>query len=618
MKYSEQQLKAINHINGPALVLAVPGSGKTTVLLQRTQKLLKEGINPKSILTMTFSKAQALDMERRHENKFFQTNLTFSTIHSFAYGIVRAKASKDGKRVNLIEGSENYNKYRLLESFFYQVNSTRATDEDLEDFFRVTGFLKNSLIDYKDYLKLYGRSVRNFEKIYSLYENFKSDHDLIDFDDMLVLALKILLEDKNILQGVQKRFKYIQIDEGQDSSPVQLRIISLVARPENNLFIVADDDQSIYGFRGADSKQLLSFKKNYPNAQIYLMENNYRSTRRIVDISNKLISNNQQRYRKKLETANDRGEKIEILKAKTSKIQTNFVIKEAKRLISQGENVAILYRNNLSAINIVNALEDSDSFYIRDAKLAFYQHFIIKDLINIYSFCKDTHDINSFERIYYKLDMYFKKDFIMQIKMMDPSYDVIKRLELCEGINSFYTEKIDLLVYYTSHISGMTFDKAINTIYFRMGYKDYLRELARRSKTPIVTFYRLIDTIFNIAEGLSSLKEFEDKLFSLKERQRSHSLNDAPLILSTVHGAKGLEFDNVFLIDLVEEEFPSAFSLKSDQDTGLLEEERRLFYVAITRAKKRLFLLSLKNLAKENCDQSSFIKEIVINKGKRT
>ncbi len=617
MKYSEQQLQAINHIKGPALVLAVPGSGKTTVLLQRTQRLLNQGIKAESILTMTFSKAQALDMERRHGNKYDQANLTFSTIHSFAYGIVRAKAGREGKRVNLIEGSEKYNKYRLLESFFYQVNSTRATDEDLEDFFRVSGFLKNSLIDYKDYLKLYGKSIRNFEKIYSLYENFKSDHDLIDFDDMLVLALKILLEDKDILQGLRKRFRYIQIDEGQDSSPVQMRIISLVAKPENNLFIVADDDQSIYGFRGADSRQLLSFKSNYPDAQIYLMEHNYRSTRRIVDISNKLINNNQQRYKKKLETVNNEGEKIEILRAKTSKIQTSYVVKEAKKLVKKGENVAILYRNNLSAINIVNALEDDDDFYIRDSKLAFYQHFIIKDLIDIYSFCKDTHDVTSFERVYYKLNMYFKKDFIREIKMMDPSYDVIKRLELCQGINSFYTEKIELLDYYTSHISNMPLDKAFNTIYFRMGYKDYLRELARRTKTPIVTFYRIIDTIFNISEGLTSLREFEDKLTILKKMQRSHSLKDAPITLSTVHGSKGLEFDNVFLIDLVDEEFPSAFSLKADQDTGLLEEERRLFYVAITRAKKKLYLLSLKYLASEDRDQSSFIQEIVNKKRKK-
>lgn len=609
MKFSNQQIEAIKHKEGPALVLAVPGAGKTTVLLERIRYLLQEGVEPNRILAMTFSKSQAMDMAERFSSRS-RENIHFSTIHSFTYGIVRKYMNNLGKDLRLIESSNEYNKYALLERLYYQVNKRRITDEDLETFFRVSGYIKNTLLDYEMYKKMYGPSIRNFEQIYELYERFKRENQLIDFDDMLVLALEILQENESILRNLQNRFEYIQIDEGQDTSLVQLKIIELIAKPNNNLFIVADDDQSIYGFRGADAKQLLNFQRLYPEAKIYLMEDNYRSTKNIVSMSNKVIQNNKKRYHKSIRHVHTSDDKINIIRAKNTKIQTNYVLKQALASIESGNRVAILYRNNLSAINLINAFDKDSPYYIKDGKLAFYSHFIVRDIIDILNFSKDNHDINSFERIYYKLNMYLKKDFIRQIKKMDPNRDVLENLAYCEGFNRFYSEKLELLEYYTRRIANAPFGRAVKIIIHNLGYSDYLEELSRRTKTPLINYSRLLDTIQNIANTVNDTKSFEDRLEFLKQQQKEHSLTPAPITLSTIHGSKGLEFDDVYMIDLINDEFPSAFSLKAESSLGMLEEERRLFYVGMTRAKKKLTLVSLKKLNESAVDISMFLKEI--------
>lgn len=611
MKYSKQQIKAINHLKGPALVLAVPGSGKTTVLLQRVYNLVSQGVDPKSLLIMTFSKSQAMDMKIKFKKKYGLTNISFSTIHSFAYSIVRWEKRLNNEEVKLIESSLEFNKYRIIDSLYYQINHSKISEDDLEEYFRVSGYIKNTLLSYQDYRKLYGKSIRNFEKIYEKYEIFKHQNKLIDFDDMLVLALRILQNTPPILKALQDRFQYIQIDEGQDTSLVQFKIISMVAKPHDNLFIVADDDQSIYGFRGAEAKKLLEFKDNYPTAQIYLMEDNYRSTKYIVEMSKKLIINNKIRYNKNLSSANELGENISIIKAKNSRIQAKYVLKEAKKLVDKNESVAILYRNNLSAINLLNYMDQDDDFYIKDGKINFYSHFIMRDLIKILNFSKDLYDINLFEKIYYKFNMYLKKDFVHQIKIMDPNMDLLERLEECDGVNKFYLEKIDLLRYYLDKINRSKFYDAINIIFRDLGYGDYLEEQARRLKHPIMTYKRIIDSILNISQGINTLSEFEQKLEELKSLQKNHSSNLSLLTFSTIHGSKGLEYDNVFMIDLIQDEFPSAFSMKKDSSTGMLEEERRLFYVGMTRAKKNLVLMTIKNLFDKKPKPSMFIEEII-------
>ncbi|WP_282925972.1 ATP-dependent helicase [Helcococcus kunzii] len=609
MKYSNSQLEAINHKDGPALVLAVPGSGKTTVLLARIHNLIKNGVNPNNILAMTFSKSQAIDMEKRYLDIYGTNGVKFSTIHSFAYGIVRS-FSNNSHKIQLIESSEQYNKYSVVKQIFYQIRHKRMTDEQLESFFRVSSFLKNTLMDYNDYKKMYSSVFREFEKVYNMYENFKSQRNLIDFDDMLVEALNILQNNIEARRFLQNKFNYIQIDEGQDTSYVQLKIISLVAMPKNNLFIVADDDQSIYGFRGASSKQLLNFPANYPDAKVYYMQDNFRSTKNIARLSNKLIKNNKQRYSKSIKSIKEDGNIIELNAAKNTRLQTEHVIEQAKKHINNNQTVAILYRNNISAINIIEKLDDID-FYIKDGQFAFYSHQIIQDIINIYHFAKDTYDIKLFEKIFYKLNLFIRRDFIEQIKFMNQNEDVIERLKQCEGVNNFFLEKIYLLSYLMDKLSQLDFYDAILYIINHMDYYEYLKEYARRSSSSMISIDRTIDTLINISKDIKTVKEFENKILLLKERQKKHSNKQQLLTLSTIHGAKGLEFDNVYIIDLVENEFPSMQAESADEELGVLEEERRLFYVGMTRAKQNLSLIYPKKLYTNPVEKSSFIDEII-------
>ncbi|MFL8887954.1 ATP-dependent helicase [Helcococcus kunzii] len=609
MKYSNSQLEAINHKEGPALVLAVPGSGKTTVLLARIHNLIKNGVNPNNILAMTFSKSQAIDMEKRYLDIYGTNGVKFSTIHSFAYGIVRS-FSYNSHKIQLIESSEQYNKYSVVKQIFYQIRHKMMTDEQLESFFRVSSFLKNTLMDYNDYKKMYSSVFREFEKVYNMYENFKSQRNLIDFDDMLVEALNILQNNIEARRFLQNKFNYIQIDEGQDTSYVQLKIISLVAMPKNNLFIVADDDQSIYGFRGASSKQLLNFPANYPDAKVYYMQDNFRSTKNIARLSNKLIKNNKQRYSKSIKSIKEDGNIIELNAAKNTRLQTEHVIEQAKKHINNNQTVAILYRNNISAINIIEKLDDID-FYIKDGQFAFYSHQIIQDIINIYHFSKDTYDIKLFEKIFYKLNLFIRRDFIEQIKFMNQNEDVIERLKQCEGVNNFFLEKIYLLSYLMDKLSQLDFYDAILYIINHMDYYEYLKEYARRSSSSMISIDRTIDTLINISKDVKTVKEFENKIFLLKERQKNHSNKQQLLTLSTIHGAKGLEFDNVYIIDLVENEFPSMQAESADEELGVLEEERRLFYVGMTRAKQNLSLIYPKKLYTNSVEKSSFIDEII-------
>ncbi|MFM1524371.1 MULTISPECIES: ATP-dependent helicase [Helcococcus] len=610
MKFSESQLNVINHKEGPALVLAVPGSGKTTVLLARINNLINNGINPENILAMTFSKSQAKDMEERYRKIYGNQNIHFSTIHSFTYGVLR-KFSKSLSNFQIIENSKDYNKYSIVQQIYLHIRKKYMNDEQLESFFRVSSFLKNTLMDYNDYKKMYSSAFNGFEKVYSIYENFKKTKNLLDFDDILIEALKILQTNKYALKFLQNKFEYIQIDEGQDTSYVQLKIISLISQKNNNLFIVADDDQSIYGFRGADSKQLLDFPKVYPNAKIFYMENNYRSSDNIVKFSNLLIKNNKQRYLKIIKSTKDEGEIVDITATKNTKQQIEFVLQNAIEKLKLNETVAILYRNNLSAISFINSIPEDLDFYIKDSKYAFYSNQIIYDIIDIINFSKDQYDLNLFKKIYYKLNLFIKKEFVKQLEFMDENYDVIERLKDVDGMNSFFLEKVYLLSYYMDKLSSLNFYDAILYILRSMDYYEYVKELSRRTSGSIIAFDRIIDTLINISKDVKTVSEFEQKVQFLINKQKLHSNNSSNLIFSTIHGSKGLEFDNVFMIDLIDKEFPSSYSSSVNEELGILEEERRLFYVGMTRAKKNLTLVYPKKLYVNDTKPSSFIDEII-------
>lgn len=617
MNLSEEQKKAISHIKGPALVLAVPGAGKTTVLIHRTANLiLNEGISPEKILSITFSRASARDMKERFNNLYGDiTNIPvhFSTIHSFAYKLIRDYAYRKRQRYILIEDmKKKLNKVQLLKNIYFSINNDYITEEKLESIINSIGYIKNMLITPDEYVSQFKVDTNNFLEIFNAYESYKKNNSLIDFDDMLTLALDILQEDKYLLEKYRSRYEYIQVDEGQDTSKVQLEIIRTLAHPKNNLFIVADDDQSIYGFRGAYPEGLFQFNKIYKDGKIYYMEENYRSTKNIVNICNRFIKKNTLRFNKDIFTKNPYMEPIKLVKVKNLEEQYTYLMDQLEGIVDY-RNTAILYRNNLSAVGIMEALERKGiPFYIKDFKIKFFDHWLVQDIIDFFLLAQDNSNILAFERIYYKMNGFISKVQLNSIKALHYEYSVFDRLLSLPGLNDFYKKNFLSLKLNFKKLSKLKPYEGIDLIEKNLGYGDYLKESHMRFGYSMDSLEIILNYLKIIASNTMDLNGFLARLKYL-EYLCSHSKdNREGLTLSTVHSAKGLEFDRVYMIDLIDGEFPNGSSIDSFNkgDIAPLEEERRLFYVGMTRAKSYLTLITYINKNNKEVKPSRFLLEL--------
>lgn len=617
MNLSEEQKKAISHIKGPALVLAVPGAGKTTVLIHRTANLiLNEGISPEKILSITFSRASARDMKERFNNLYGDiTNIPvhFSTIHSFAYKLIRDYAYRKRQRYILIEDmKKKLNKVQLLKNIYFSINNDYITEEKLESIINSIGYIKNMLITPDEYVSQFKVDTNNFLEIFNAYESYKKNNSLIDFDDMLTLALDILQEDKYLLEKYRSRYEYIQVDEGQDTSKVQLEIIRTLAHPKNNLFIVADDDQSIYGFRGAYPEGLFQFNKIYKDGKIYYMEENYRSTKNIVNICNRFIKKNTLRFNKDIFTKNPYIEPIKLVKVKNLEEQYTYLMDQLEGIVDY-RNTAILYRNNLSAVGIMEALERKGiPFYIKDFKIKFFDHWLVQDIIDFFLLAQDNSNILAFERIYYKMNGFISKVQLNSIKALHYEYSVFDRLLSLPGLNDFYKKNFLSLKLNFKKLSKLKPYEGIDLIEKNLGYGDYLKESHMRFGYSMDSLEIILNYLKIIASNTMDLNGFLARLKYL-EYLCSHSKdNREGLTLSTVHSAKGLEFDRVYMIDLIDGEFPNGSSIDSFNkgDIAPLEEERRLFYVGMTRAKSYLTLITYINKNNKEVKPSRFLLEL--------
>lgn len=614
MQLTQDQQNAIQHEFGPCLVLAVPGSGKTTVLLHRVKALIDRGHDPKSILSITFSKQQAVDMKRRYQTQFGEQNLPhFSTIHSFCYQILRKYGQMHGTNFHLIESSKEYNKSTIVSRLYRQINHAPISEDALEEFFRIEGYLKNALVDFDTYKKRNGAHVKNFEKISEAYRAFKSERDIIDFDDMLSLTLQILTTYPAILKSLRRRFQFVQVDEGQDTSLIQREIIYKIVHPEDNIFVVADEDQAIYGFRGADPSHLLHFQETYPQAKIYVLKENHRSSKPIVKLSGKLIQINQARYAKESQTENESEEPVSVAMAKDLQTEYDFLQERIPQALAEG-TCAVLYRNNISGIPIANFLErEGIPYYAKDGRQTFYRNQIVKDILDIVRFSKDRTDFEAFQRVYYKMNAYIKKTFVEEVSRGNAYEDVLDRLDDLKGTqNKFYREKLRVLRSNLDWIARQPLDRALQAIEDDLGYGTYLQEKAREDNTQTQANTRVLETLHHLAKGLEDDTDLIRRMQELKEAQKKAATAWQPLTISTIHGVKGLEFDTVFLIDLIQNEFPSttAIQLAKEKDMDLLEEERRLFYVGMTRAKKKLYIIGVNQLHGRAVEPSQFLSEL--------
>ncbi|RKD21605.1 DNA helicase-2 / ATP-dependent DNA helicase PcrA [Caminicella sporogenes DSM 14501] len=616
---NEKQKEAVTHKDGPVLVLASPGSGKTTVLNARIAYLILNcRINPRNILAITFSKAAARDMNDRFYSTYgnlIPNGIKFATIHSFAYKIVREYFYKNNINYDIIEGKSI--KKSLLKTIYNKINSSNINDDKLEELSNAIGFVKNLMINPND-IKSFNFQIKNFEKIFKLYEIYKRENEfnkiLLDFDDMLVQANNILKKDRNILNKYQRLFKYILVDEAQDTSLIQNKIIEKVALPENNLFMVCDDDQSIFRFRGADPDYLLDFRKRYKEARIIFMQQNYRSTKNIVDVSNKFIQNNFKRYPKNMFTANSRKSPIRIMRFLSDKEQINYIVNSIKKEEDLRE-IAILYRNNISSMRLAQRLyEENILFYMKDYYRNFFNHWVLNDILNFIRFSYDDTNVNLLESIYTKFNSYISKKELEYLKYQDKSKSVFDNLINNPEVKSFKKRNLAKFKRDFEILKTLKPVQAIRFIRNDLKYDKRLQEYCE-----IMGYsYDYIKNILEILEEFSvkavTMQEYVDNLNNLRKimhESKNNKYKNA-VTLSTLHSSKGLEFKKVYMIDLIEGQIPTLESIRLSElgNMDALEEERRLWYVGMTRAKEHLELLTVEYKYNESVMPSRFIGEV--------
>ncbi len=638
---NEEQKNATSHINGPALILAGPGSGKTTVITARVAYLIKAaGIKPQNILTLTFNKAAQLEMEKRF-NRLYGSDITervhFSTLHSFCNRIVRDYERMKGRRLHRIEGNDQeINKHQLLKDIYQSINNSKINDDELETLINEIGLVKNSLIKDFDGLTL---TTKRFQQIYKAYEEYKKSNLLIDFDDMLTYAYSILSKYTELLEHYRSNYSYIQVDEGQDLSKIQFEIIRLLSEKHRNLFIVADDDQSIYGFRGAHPRFILDFEKQFLGCSIFRLENNYRSTEDIVSLSSRFIKNNKNRYDKNHVTLNEKLTEPEIIKALDQRDQLQFIldkltsysqlsdleqstqIKPQTRIKGRKKQIAILYRNNLSSVLTADILNRNGiPFRLRQNRLFFFKHWLVQEVSAFLLFALDPMDVEAFSKIYYRMNRYISKAMLECAMTGNAGKPVIDRIMAGVELKPFQIEGLQQLKLEFSNLAKKPPFNALEYIKNNFKYLESVKEYCSLVGMSYEYISRLFEILQGIALNCQTIVEYLDRLselYKLFEGSSNWDNNEGILeiTLSTIHSSKGLEYDCVFMIDLINSELPGEKAIEKAaeaKDLSLLEEERRLYYVGMTRARQSLFMIYPTAANGGRLSPSLFLKELAV------
>ncbi|MCZ2257707.1 ATP-dependent helicase [Sporosarcina sp. G11-34] len=614
---NDVQKKAVLKTEGPLLLLACPGSGKTTTMIMRIGYLIEEKqVHPRRIKAITFSRASARDMAERF-TRFFpeSTPVDFSTIHSLAFMIARKYLDKQGTTFELIEGGgkdkQSINKSFLLKGLYKDVLKDDCTDDELAALSTFISSIKNRMIPPEEWGNLKG-PVDKAGLIARKYEQVKSrepGHLLLDFDDMLVLAEEAFRNDEQLGEHFCNMYDYLLTDESQDTSLVQHKIVEHLAAFHGNLCVVADDDQSIYTWRGAEPDYLLDFRKVYPDAEILMMERNYRSSKDIVDTTAKFIKRNKKRYPKEMHTENTAVKPIGLKRLDNPKRQLEYVTYE---LLGEKDlnEVAILFRNNSSSTMYVSELHRRGiPFYMKDADDKFFTHWIVEDILNFMRLSFNTERKDIFSKIIMKMNVFVSRNMLTEFNNSETTGNVfdgfIRTVEL-------RTNQIKKLTEYKA-VYASILDKrpaqVIRMIRNDLGYEAALKSRAEKFGFRIDNMLGILDTLEGIASQLRTMVEFATRLKELEEAVQNAKFNppENAVTLSTFHSAKGLEFDRVFMIDLQKGIIPSE---EDEEDVAALEEARRLFYVGMTRARERLELLSYQQDEGKSKEDSRFLNEV--------
>ena len=609
MKRNPSQQRAIAPLSGPMMVLAGPGSGKTSVIVERTAYMTKEGgISPANILVVTFSRAAAKEMKERFLNFTGQeyTPITFGTFHGVFYGIL--KQAYGFTAANILTEEE---KMAILRELAMNYGGDLAEEGDFsEEVAKEISVVKGNRISLEYY---YSSCCPDevFRQIYREYIKICQARRKLDFDDMILYCYELFDKRKDILAAWQNKFQYILVDEFQDINQLQYDIVKLLAKPQDNLFIVGDDDQSIYHFRGARPEIMLNFTKDYPAAETVILDVNYRCSKKILSSAMQVIGTNKKRFQKHLQTPNPEGAPVKLREFENPREEYLEVVSELRERMERGdklEDTAILLRTNQEAEGLVGALmERQVPFNMKEKLPNLFHHWICRNILAYLRFASGDESRKNFVEFMNRPNRYISRDAVSLSPVIS-----------FEQLKDFYKDKdwmCDRLTTLETHLrilKGLSPFAAINFIRKGMGYEEYLREYAEYRKIKPEELSEILDRLTDSTKGMDSLKEWEDYIEDytgkLEEQAKKQEQEREGVLISTLHGVKGLEYDKVYILNVNEGSMP----YKKAVLEPAIEEERRLFYVGMTRARKELDLCYVRQQHEKKREPSRFLEEVHI------
>lgn len=612
MSLNHAQTEAVAHNKGPCMVLAGPGSGKTLTIAKRIEYLImKHKVRPEEILVITFTKYAAWEMKNRTRSICGPSSyaVTFGTFHGIYYGIL--KWAYRLNQSNLLSDEE---KYRILRKILPGIDWDQEPEADeekdyLQELAIEIGNVKNNCMDIEEYEPV-KYTTEKFRKLYRTYEETKKKYRKIDFEDMLIQCRDLFMKRPDILKKWQEKFQYILVDEFQDVNQAQYDVVRMLAAPQDNLFVVGDDDQSVYGFRGAKPGIMMEFMKDYPKARQILLDVNYRSSGYIVKGALRVIGNNKIRFEKKIEAFRKPDETVHVQEVKDPVQEAEYVLERIREYREKGVSyteMAVLYRTNVDARAMSELMTEYQiPFVMKEHLNNIYEHFIALDMISYLRLSQGEYDRKYFLQIANRPNRYLTRE---SMKTGNVSYESLRRYYRDKD---WMVDRIDQLEWDMKMICDKTPYAAIQYIRKRMGYDEFLKEYAAYRKISSEDLFAVLEEIWQNSKGYGTIKEWFEHIESygkmLKEQNKKNGEKEG-VNLMTMHAAKGLEFDTVFVIEANEGSCPYKKATTDEE----IEEERRLFYVAMTRAKRKLVISYVKEKNGKDLLPSRFVSELLLN-----
>ncbi len=610
MKFNKSQQSAICHKDGAMLVLAGPGSGKTAVITHRTKRLILEhDVKPEQILVITFTKAAANEMKER----FFQLmdgkkyNVSFGTFHAVFFTIL--KCAYKFSSSNIISDDK---KYAFLRDIICHYNlDYKDENEFIGNIISEISYIKNSRISLDVfYSSVCGADI--FREIYIKYDSFLKKSRLIDFDDMLTYTYELFTQRPDILALWQNKYKYILIDEFQDINLIQYEIIKMMANPLNNLFVVGDDDQSIYRFRGSKPEIMLNFNKDFPDAKQVLLDTNYRCGKYILQTSLNLISHNNERFDKKIVAGSFSENPVYYATFENRRDENLYIIKDIEKRIKEGfkfKDFAILFRTNSQPRSLIELFMTYNiPFQAKEIIPNIYEHWIARDILTYILISKGNRQRQKFYQVMNRPNRYLSRD-----SLCSQTVDFEEWIKLFDE-QPWIADRIEKLKCDLKTISTMSPFAAINYIRKAIGYDDFLIDYSDYRNLKKDDLFEIIDDIHNSSKGYKTFDEWQEHInnygIELKRQAKIRNTQTDAVTIATFHSSKGLEYENVYLADVNEGIVPYKKAVLDKE----IEEERRLFYVGMTRAKKNLSIFSVKSFNDKTSSISRFVEETKENK----